>query len=173
MATFNKYKHLFVSGEYASRDKIVSGLLLEQVTSVPAKGLHSIYEELWHSARWQTIVVNQDEAFYEFWKNGEVYPPSPPKSLLEWEALVKEFLAGIDKAVQISASPETLNKELEPGVTMADTLDSLAMHTAYHMGKIVAVRQMIGAWPPDKKQLPNLKVINNLSKLILEDKAEC
>jgi hypothetical protein len=38
--------------------------------------------------------------------------------------------------------------EVEPGVTMADELNSVAVHNAYHLGKIVALRQRIGAWPP-------------------------
>jgi hypothetical protein len=33
-------------------------------------------------------------------------------------------------------------------VSMADELSSVAVHNAYHFGKIVALRQRIGAWPP-------------------------
>jgi hypothetical protein len=44
--------------------------------------------------------------------------------------------------------PERLALEVEPGVTMADELNSVAVHNAYHLGKIVALRQRIGAWPP-------------------------
>jgi hypothetical protein len=44
--------------------------------------------------------------------------------------------------------PERLAIEVEPGVTMADELNCLAVHNAYHLGKIVALRQRIGAWPP-------------------------
>jgi hypothetical protein len=45
-------------------------------------------------------------------------------------------------------TPERLAVEVEPGVTMADELNSVAVHNAYHLGKIVALRQRIGAWPP-------------------------
>jgi hypothetical protein len=45
-------------------------------------------------------------------------------------------------------TPERLALEVEPGVTMADELTSVAVHNAYHLGKIVALRQRIGAWPP-------------------------
>jgi hypothetical protein len=38
--------------------------------------------------------------------------------------------------------------EIQPGVTMADELSSVAVHYAYHFGKIVALRERIGAWPP-------------------------
>jgi hypothetical protein len=41
-----------------------------------------------------------------------------------------------------------LAREIEPGVTMADELNSVAVHNAYHLGKIVALRQRIDAWPP-------------------------
>ena len=39
-------------------------------------------------------------------------------------------------------------REVEPGVTLSDELNSVAGHNAYHLGKIVALRQRIGAWPP-------------------------
>ena len=46
--------------------------------------------------------------------------------------------------------------ELEPGqsitavkgLTLGEELNCLAVHNAYHLGKVVALRQMIGAWPP-------------------------
>jgi class 3 adenylate cyclase len=39
-------------------------------------------------------------------------------------------------------------EEVGPGVTLAERLESLAVHNAYHLGKIVALRQVIDAWPP-------------------------
>jgi hypothetical protein len=39
-----------------------------------------------------------------------------------------------------------LNLEMNPGETMRDVLHSLAVHNAYHMGKIVALRQIMGFW---------------------------
>lgn len=45
-------------------------------------------------------------------------------------------------------APDRLALELEPGVTMAVELNCGAIHNAYHLGKIVALRQRIGAWPP-------------------------
>jgi hypothetical protein len=65
-----------------------------------------------------------------------------------WEDLVSEFLAGSETAVKLGRSPEALMEEVGPGVTLAETLESLAVHNAYHLGKIVALRQVIDAWPP-------------------------
>ena len=143
----SKWKHLFVDGEYAHRAKVLSGLSLEQVKRTSSGQSHSIYEELWHAARWQTIIVTRNEALYETWQRGQRYPSQPPAKEEEWSALVAEFLRGLEQALGWAASPERLSMEVDPGVTMAEVLESLAVHNAYHMGKIVALRQMMGIWP--------------------------
>jgi hypothetical protein len=141
-----KWEHLFRDGEFARREKILAGLTLEQVTSRPSTQSHTIYEELWHANQWQSIIVNRDEALYEEYQAGHVYPETPPASLEEWDALVAEFLAGVEKALWWAASPERLAHETDPGSTMEDVLHSLAVHSSYHLGKIVALRQFLGAW---------------------------
>ena len=148
----NKWKHLFVDGEFAARARILSGLTLEQVTRRPSPQSHTIYEELWHTTGWQNIVVNRDEELYESWQRGEVYPPSAPASEGEWSALVEEFLAGLDRALEWADSPEKLAAEVDPDFTMADALHSLAVHNAHHLGKIIALRQMLGAWSPETQK---------------------
>lgn len=141
-----KWEHIFRDGEFARRERILAGLTLEQVTSRPSAQSHTIYEELWHANRWQAIMVNRDEALYAEWQAGRVYPDRPAESPAEWEALVSEFLAGIEKALWWAESPERLAHETDPGSTMADVLVSLSVHTAHHLGKIVALRQFLGAW---------------------------
>ena len=145
----DKWGHLFKDGEFARRERIVAGLTLEQVTRRPSAQSHTIYEELWHANRWQAIVVNRDEALYEEWQKGHVYPERPPASQAEWEALVAEFLAGIDKALWWTESRERLKQETDPGITMENVLVSLAVHTAHHLGKVVALRQFLDAWEPE------------------------
>ncbi len=141
-----KWEHLFRDGEFARREEILAGLTLEQVTRRASEQSHTIHEELWHASRWQAIVVNRDEALYAEWQAGRVYPPAPPATQAEWEALVAEFLGGVEKALWWAASPERLAHETDPGHTMAGALASLAVHNSYHLGKIVALRQFIGAW---------------------------
>jgi uncharacterized damage-inducible protein DinB len=136
------WEHLFLTGEFRSRADLLSGLTLEQVTLRPAGAVHSIYDELWHAATWQRIVVERDQA------GGDDYPSAAPEYEQQWDDVVRLFLDGARAAVAWAESPERLALEEEPGVTMADVLHSLAVHNAYHLGKIVALRQMIGAWPP-------------------------
>jgi hypothetical protein len=142
------WRHIFIDdGEYAAPEKILAGLTLEQVTHVPSSQAHSIYDELWHVSKWQRVIVFRDEALYESWQKGElVYPKDSPTSEQEWDELVKEFFVGLGKALEWTSSPEKLLLETDPGITMADNLVGLAVHNAYHLGKIVALRQMMGIW---------------------------
>jgi hypothetical protein len=33
-------------------------------------------------------------------------------------------------------------------MTVLEQLENLAAHNAYHLGRIVLLRQLLGAWPP-------------------------
>ncbi len=62
--------------------------------------------------------------------------------------LVEVFMKGARAAAALGQAPERLALEVSPGVTLADELNCVAVHNAYHLGKIVALRQRMGAWPP-------------------------
>ena len=138
----NNLEHLFLVGEFPERAHLLSGLTLEQVTLCPDGASHSIYEELWHVVAYQqSIIAAGDPA-------GDRYPRAAPEHEHQWHDLVRVFLDGARAAAALGQAPERLAVEVEPGVTMADELNSVAVHNAYHLGKIVALRQRIGAWPP-------------------------
>jgi hypothetical protein len=135
-------EHLFLVGEFPERARLLSGLTLEQVTLCPDGASHSIYDELWHAAGYQRFVIERGDA------SGDLYPRAAPEHEHQWHDLVREFLDGAHAAAAMGQQPERLALEVEPGVTMADELNSVAVHNAYHLGKIVALRQRIGTWPP-------------------------
>jgi len=135
-------EHLFLTGEFRARADLLSGLTLAQVKLRPDGAPHSIYDELWHAAACQRSVLERGDAA------GDAYPSAPPEHEQDWHDLVRLFLDGARAAAAMGQAPERMALEVEPGVTMADELHCLAVHNAYHLGKIVAVRQMIGAWPP-------------------------
>ena len=135
-------EHLFLVGEFPERARLLSGLTLEQVTLCPDGASHSIYEELWHVVAYQQSIVVPAEPHLE------VYPSAAPKHEHQWHDLVRLFLDGARAAAALGQTPERLEAEVEPGVTLADELNSVAVHNAYHLGKIVALRQRIGVWPP-------------------------
>jgi hypothetical protein len=149
----SKWEHLFVDGEFGVRSHLLSGLTAGQVAMRPAGASHSIYQELWHAATWQSIVVRRDSSAAAAWNSGGgQFPPEAPVSEQMWQEAVAGFLTGAEKALEWGHLPEALVTEVSAGVTLADVLGSLAVHNAYHFGKIVALRQLIGAWPPPAQE---------------------
>ena len=138
----NNLEHLFLVGEFPERAHLLSGLTLEQVTLCPDGASHSIYEELWHVVGYQQSIIASGDP------DGDRYPRAAPEHEDQWHDLVRVFLEGARAAAAMWHTPERLALEVEPGMTMADELYSVAVHNAYHLGKIVALRQRIGAWPP-------------------------
>jgi hypothetical protein len=138
----NILEHLFLVGEFPERAHLLSGLTLEQVTLCPDGASHSIYDELWHAVGYQQSVIMPGEPV------GDFYPSAAPEHEQEWHDLVRVFLEGARAAAAFGHTPDRLALEVEPGVTKADELNSVAVHNAYHLGKIVVLRQRIGAWPP-------------------------
>ena len=138
----NTLEHLFLVGEFPPREHLLSGLTLEQVTLRPDGASHSIYEELWHVVAYQQSIIAAGDP------TGDRYPSAAPEQEHQWHDLVRVFLDGARAAAALGQAPERLAVELEPGLTLADELTSVAVHNAYHLGKIVALRQRIGAWPP-------------------------
>jgi len=138
-------EHLFLVGEFPERARLLSGLTLEQVTLRPDGASHSIYEELWHVVLYQQSILEPGEPAES---TGDYYPIAAPEQEKEWRDLVQVFLNGARAAAALGQTPERLALEVQPGVTLADELASVAVHNAYHLGKIVALRQRIGAWPP-------------------------
>lgn len=124
------------------------------VSGVP----HTIYEELWHLAFWQQASLD--------WVNGLETPcpehaaqgfPSEQQVAAEpFAALCRRFLEGASQAAAIAASegleapircPSPAGKPTRI-MTVREQLESLAAHNAYHLGRIVLLRQMFGSWPP-------------------------
>ena len=72
-----------------------------------------------------------------------------PGSEDEWQLVIKQFLQGIDKAISYSESMQ-LDETLThfPTETKAGILRNIASHNSYHLGEIVLLRRLFGAWPP-------------------------
>lgn len=61
------------------------------------------------------------------------------------------FLAYSERAVKLAQNEawlETDETDDLPGFTWRNGLEHLAVHSAYHMGKIVLLRQLLGVWSP-------------------------
>lgn len=125
------------------------------VTGAP----HTIYEELWHITYWQQMTLD--------WTSG-VPTPSPVTNDLSfpdagqiqaepWDQLCTRFFEGNRLAAITASDEDRLGKLVAcpspPGqplrtMSIREQLESLAAHNAYHFGRVVLLRQMLGAWPP-------------------------
>lgn len=150
---FDQFDDLLLSGAFAPRHVLLRGLTLEQVSTQPHGAPHSIYQELWHATTVIEKSLDGGRVVLETWPYAEHFPQGPaPASENEWEDLVARFLGASQRAVTASHDPAWLASDdpgyEEHGLTWRDSLEFLAVHTAYHMGRIVLLRQLIGSWPP-------------------------
>jgi uncharacterized damage-inducible protein DinB len=129
----------------------------QKPSAVTGAAPRSIYEEVWHMAFWQEISLD--------WVQGK---PTPypvhsadgfPMNLDEpWDSLRDRFLAGTQNAAAIANDTERLEvsvhcptnpeRERPPEMTVREQLESLAAHNAYHLGRVVLLRQLLNKWPP-------------------------
>jgi len=127
-------------------------LALRRIPNLP----RSIYEELWHLAFWQQVSID--------WASG-IETPYPAKPSDGFPADTQEpfthvrlrFLKTGEQACAIAAKTGQLDNLVRcpsrPGnpiriMSVRDQLISLAAHNAYHLGRIVVLRQLLQAWPP-------------------------
>ena len=155
----NELQRLIASnGAFAPPPQILDAIPSESRDARPAGVTHSIAEELWHIVYW----------FDRFlaWARRESlpYPISADEGWWtlnavtsdEWDFLQSRFSRNLDEAVQLAAgSPRVLLAQettcREPGrvpLTMYEALVDIAVHNAYHLGRVVQLRQMLGIWPP-------------------------
>lgn len=119
---------------------------------------HSIAEELWHIVFWQDHFLRcarrEDLAYPQHAKLGWRQLDSFSDS--QWQELVAQFESGLTEAADIAGQTrlaESYSTLEEPGsgtgpLTLLELIVNLAVHNAYHLGRIVQLRQISGCWPP-------------------------
>jgi uncharacterized damage-inducible protein DinB len=115
----------------------------------PEGAPHSIFEVLNHITFWQDWVMK--------WLDGKK-PPIPkhasggwpggagPASKKEWEGAVRSFRKGLEELGRAPQKADLLAKRGKS--SPLEMLHAIASHNSYHLGQVVVLRQMLGAWPP-------------------------
>jgi len=117
---------------------------------------HSIYEEVWHLAFWQQLALE--------WMGGKdtPYPEHasvgfPASTGEPWDAVRKRFLQRAAELSEIAGDQARLERPVvcqsrapnPPRTrTVREQIEGEAAHNAYHLGRVVLLRQLFGAWPP-------------------------
>ncbi len=142
-------QRLFTDLEFAPREHIVT-VPFKYVGVQPGAAHHSIFEELWHVTKWQSFVLllAQGKAVRSDYSE-EAFPDEQvPEDENAWRELVSEFLAGSAEAAALAGDEDALAVSLSDGLTVRERLELLAVHNAYHLGKIILLRQLLGVWIP-------------------------
>lgn len=156
----NELQKVLIGDSYAAPPAhIVEGLDEEIVHRKPEGAPHSIYEELWHIAFWQQVTLD--------WIGGveTPFPASPADGFPtvqdmereSWEELCERFSKGAKEAAEAAGDQgrqdDMIRCPSRPGqavreMSVREQLENMGAHNAYHLGRIVLLRQLRGAWPP-------------------------
>ena len=67
----------------------------------------------------------------------------------DWPRLKDEFLAALEQSKAMARDPELLERLiLDKKFTVGARMVWFTGHNAYHLGEVVALRRILGAWPP-------------------------
>jgi uncharacterized damage-inducible protein DinB len=152
-------KLLVDDGYSAPPAHILEGLAEPLVHTVPAGASQGIYAELWHIVYWQEIslrwIGGKPVDYPEHSSQG--FPSAEDVASTPWAELHRRFFAGVAQAAQLAEDDAELGRRIvcasRPGhpvrhMTVLEQLENLAAHNAYHLGRIVLLRQLLGSWPP-------------------------
>jgi uncharacterized damage-inducible protein DinB len=160
MIQTNELEQALTGDSYAAPPShIIEGLSVELAHQTIPNAPRTIYAELWHIAFWQQMSLD--------WMRGleTPYPantsiPFPTEADITretWDQLRSRFLRTSEEAAAIARDLGSLDNIIHctsrPSeglrtMSVRDQLISLATHNAYHFGRIVLMRQILGSWPP-------------------------
>jgi uncharacterized damage-inducible protein DinB len=149
----NYREHLTSSLAYLAPDKALEGLATEDAERHVSGAPHSIAQIVAHMAFWQ------DWFFARCLGRGagmatsaaEGWPAVAPGS---WPAVRTRFLYGLRNLAELPAAAHTTPIvppiEFPPlaNFTVGEALVHVSTHNSHHLGQVIVLRQMLGAWPP-------------------------
>jgi uncharacterized damage-inducible protein DinB len=158
MATNELQRLLLQNAAFTPPSRIVSAIPESARTLRIPNVPHSIAEELWHIVFWQDHFLRcarqEDLAYPQRAQQGWRRLDSVSDS--EWKELVARFETGLNNAADMAGEmrlAERYSSLEEPRsgngpLTLLELIANLAVHNAYHLGRIVQLRQIAGNWPP-------------------------
>ncbi len=136
-------------GGFTPFERALDGLGGEDAVRRPDGSPHSVADVLAHMVFWQQrflrIVDGEEPTRVEHAADGW-----PGASAEEWPSLVESYLRGLARYREIARDESELARPLVPGKegTVGASVASYYLHEAHHLGQVILLRRMIGAWPP-------------------------
>ncbi len=136
-------------GAHVGTKELFEGLDWKAAGARPEGAPHSIYQLLNHLSYWQDWVIK--------WLDGG-NPKVPkhaaggwpgdgsPTSEKDWQQAVRGFREGLARLARQTREGDLLVKRGKH--TRLGMLQAIGSHNSYHAGQVVALRQILGQWPP-------------------------
>jgi uncharacterized damage-inducible protein DinB len=131
-------------------DGLASELADRRVDGAP----HTIAEIVAHLAFWQDWFAGRCDGSSGPMPGAAAigWPVPAPGG---WDIVRCQFLDGLDRLVALGAAAD-LARRIDPPIefpslaeyTVGEALIHVGAHNAHHLGQVVLLRQMLGAWPP-------------------------
>jgi uncharacterized damage-inducible protein DinB len=156
----NELEHVLMGDSAAAPPAhILEGLSAEAAHRAIEGAPRTIYDELWHIVFWQQMTLDwiaEVETPYPV-HAADGFPIEKDRAAEDWDELRRRFFRGNRVAAAASCDEIHLDVRVRcpsaPGrpdrvMTVREQLESLGAHNAYHFGRIVLMRQLMGLWPP-------------------------
>jgi DinB superfamily len=152
-------KHLLYllggGGAHMDFDSAIAGLPLKLRGAKPPGVPHTAWRLLEHMriAQWDILEFSRNPHHVSpdfpsgYWPKGDAPPDAPA-----WANSVKAFRRDIKEMQSLVSSPKTDLFAVIPhgdGQTVLREALLVADHNAYHLGELVLLRRLLGAWPEE------------------------
>jgi len=139
---------------HATLDAALANLPAELRGKRPAGLPHSVWELLDHIRRTQRDLLEfcANEQYHEPAWPDDYWPSSPtPASEEEWRGCIEAIHADAAELARFTVESDvdlTMKIPRGTGQTYLRTVLVSIDHTSHHLGQIIDVRRLLGAWPP-------------------------
>ncbi len=144
---------LRIEGAHASFDQAVAGLPVELSGVKPAGTPFTAWRLLEHLriAQWDILEFSRNPRHVSpAWPEGYWPATDAPPDAASWEKSVSAFRADLKAMEKLVAEPTTdLFAKIPHGQGQTVLREALlvADHNSYHVGQLVMLRRLLGAWP--------------------------
>ncbi|HOK46266.1 MAG TPA: DinB family protein [Bryobacteraceae bacterium] len=139
-------------GAHADFEAAVKGLPAKLRGAKPEGAPYTIWQVLEHMriAQWDILEFSRNpEHVSPDWPSGYWPETEAPPSPAAWEKSIRDFQADLEAMQALVADPATDLFARIPGGSGQTVLREallVADHNAYHLGELVLLRRMLGAW---------------------------
>ena len=140
-------------GAHAKFDEVIAGIPPNLRGQRPTKLPHSLWMLLEHLriAQWDILEFSRNPKYASLkWPEGYWPSTEAPPSAADWNATVRNFRQDLKAMQDLVKDPKTDLFARIPwgdGQTILREALLLADHNAYHLGQMLDVRRLVGAWP--------------------------